>query len=94
MASRDSIVRDLLEKLRNAPNEELSEVADFAEFLHAQRLKRTAVAPSSPSLDELQARAACGESRSTTMFDVCRENDCATSEKPPASARPISPRQQ
>ena len=54
MASRDSIVRDLLEKLRNAPNEELSEVADFAEFLHAKRLKRTA---SSTSLDELETRA-------------------------------------
>lgn len=57
MASRDSIVRDLLDKLRDAPNEELSEVADFAEFLHAKRLKRTAVAPSSPSLEELEARA-------------------------------------
>jgi hypothetical protein len=58
MASRDSIVRDLLDKLRDAPNEELSEVADFAEFLHAKRLKRAVVTPSSPSLDELEARAA------------------------------------
>jgi hypothetical protein len=58
MASRDSIVRDLLEKLRDAPNEELSEVADFAEFQHAKRLKRLAPAPSAPSLDELEARAA------------------------------------
>lgn len=57
MASRDSIVRDLLDKLRDAPNEELSEVADFAEFLHAKRLKRTAVTPSSPSLEDLEARA-------------------------------------
>jgi hypothetical protein len=40
MASRGSIVRDLLDKLRDAPKEELSEVADFAEFLHAKRLKR------------------------------------------------------
>lgn len=57
MASRDSIVRDLLDKLRDASNEELSTVADFAEFLHAKRLKRTAVELSAPSLDELEARA-------------------------------------
>ena len=58
MASRDSIVRDLLEKLRDAPSEELSEVADFAEFLRAKRLKRAAVPPSSSPLEELEARAA------------------------------------
>lgn len=58
MASRDSIVRDLLEKLRDAPSEELSEVADFAEFLHAKRLKRAPLVPSSPSLEELEVRAA------------------------------------
>jgi hypothetical protein len=57
MASRDSIVRDLLDKLRDAPNEELSEVVDFAEFLYAKRLKRTAMTPAAPSLDELEARA-------------------------------------
>lgn len=57
MASSDSMVRDLIEKLSDAPNEELSEVADFAEFLRAKRLKRAAVPPS-PSLDELEAHTA------------------------------------
>ncbi len=55
MSSRDSVLRDLLEKLRNAPNEELFEIVDFMEFLHAKSLRRAAMAPSSP--DELEARA-------------------------------------
>jgi len=55
MPSRDSIVRDLIDKLRNASPEELSEVVDFAEFVHARRLKQAA-APA--ALDELEAQAA------------------------------------
>ncbi len=61
MPSRDSIVRDLLDKLRNAPPEELSEVIDFAEFLRARRLKHAgaeAAAAAPSSLDELEAQAA------------------------------------
>lgn len=56
MASRDSIVKDLLEKLRDAPTHELSEVVHFAEFLRARRLKQ-AVAEGG-SLDALEAHAA------------------------------------
>lgn len=54
MPSRDSIVRDLLDKLRNASTEDISEVVDFAEFLRARRLK-DAAAPA--ALDELEAKA-------------------------------------
>jgi len=55
MPSRDSIVKDLLDKLQNASTEELSEVVDFAEFVHARRRKQAA-APA--ALDELEAKAA------------------------------------
>jgi len=59
MPSRDSIVRDLLDKLRNAPPEELSEVIDFADFLRARRLKQAVTPAAAPSsLDELEAQAA------------------------------------
>jgi hypothetical protein len=59
MPSRDSIVRDLLDKLRNAPPEEISEVIDFAEFLRARRLKQAVPHTAAPSsLDELEAQAA------------------------------------
>lgn len=59
MASRDSIVSDLLDKLRNAPPEEISEVIDFAEFLRARRLKHAVAQAAAPSsLDELEAHAA------------------------------------
>jgi len=57
MPSRDSIVRDLLDKLRTAPAEELSEVVDFAEFLRARRLKQV-TAQAGAALDELEAHAA------------------------------------
>ena len=57
MPSRDSIVKDLLDKLRTAPAEELSEVVDFAEFLRARRLKQ-ATAQAGAALDELEAHAA------------------------------------
>lgn len=55
MASRDSIVKDLLDKLQNASAEELSEVVDFAEFLRARRLKHAAAGA---ALDDLEAQAA------------------------------------
>ena len=55
MASRDSIVKDLLDKLQNASAEELSEVVDFAEFLRARRLKHAAAGA---ALDGLEAQAA------------------------------------
>jgi hypothetical protein len=57
MPSRDSIVNDLLDKLRTAPTEELSEVVDFAEFLRARRLKQVA-AQAAAAFDELEAHAA------------------------------------
>jgi hypothetical protein len=37
MPSKDSMVRDLLDKLRDAPPQELSEVVDFVERLRAKR---------------------------------------------------------
>jgi FAD/FMN-containing dehydrogenase len=55
MASRDSIVKDLLDKLQHASTEELSEVVDFADFLRARRLKQAAAGA---ALDELEAQAA------------------------------------
>lgn len=58
MPSRDSIVRDLLDKLRDAPPEELAEVADFAEFLRARRLKHALAGAARAPLDELEAQAA------------------------------------
>ena len=59
MPSRDSFVKDLLDKLRDAPTQELSEVIDFAEFLRARRLKHALADTSSePALDALEAQAA------------------------------------
>ena len=57
MPSRDSIVKDLLDKLQSASTEELSEVVDFAEFLRARRLKQV-TAQAGAALDELEAHAA------------------------------------
>jgi hypothetical protein len=57
MPSRDSIVKDLLDKLRSAPAEELSEVVDYAEFLRARRLKQVTAQPGT-ALDEHEAHAA------------------------------------
>lgn len=59
MPSRDSILADLLEQLRNTPAEELSEVIDFAEFLRTRRLRPVPVdATVESALDTLEAQAA------------------------------------
>lgn len=57
MASRDSMVRELLEALRDSSEEELSEVVDFAEFLRARRAKHATTAAEASSLDERETRA-------------------------------------
>lgn len=58
MPSRDSIVKDLLDKLRTASTEELSEVVDFAEFLRARRRGQLTAQAAGAALDELEAHAA------------------------------------
>lgn len=58
MASRDSLVRDLIDKLRDAPAGELSEVVDFAARLRARRQsEETTREANEASEDELEATA-------------------------------------
>jgi len=56
MASRESIVNDLLEKLRDAPADLLAEVVDFAEFLRVRRVRQAT--PATDVIDESEAQAA------------------------------------
>lgn len=54
MASKDSIVRDLIDKLRDAPPQELSEVVDLVERLRAKRAASATQADPSARRTRLQ----------------------------------------
>jgi hypothetical protein len=89
MASKDSMVRDLLDKLRDAPPQELSEVVDFVERLRA---KRQASSKQESDSAALEARLAQAVAAGVLRAPEPNARRFSTIEAPPlqVSGRPAS----